>query len=111
MNGFANSAFLIAGGILILMGILFQRYTSRYDFMGMIFTSVWHIMRGRRSKDRLTEIEERLHEISSAGTVAGKARRVTSNVIGHFLAPIIGIISLICFVGGAVFIAVAVYAQ
>ncbi len=105
----STPALLISGAILIGIGLMLQNYASRYDFLGMLLSSIWQIIRGKRSAERPTEIEGRLNEIASAGTVFGKARRVTGNVIGHFVGPIVGLVSLGFFLGGGALVLFAIF--
>ncbi|MGF1620821.1 MAG: hypothetical protein ACFCUR_09420 [Rhodomicrobiaceae bacterium] len=99
-NGIANPGLWIAGALLLLAGIIIRRIVARYDFRGMLTSSVWQVARGRRTAEHKTEIEDRFNEIASAGTHSGKARRLTGNVVGHFVAPVMGLIGLAAFLPG-----------
>lgn len=105
------TAFLIAGAAFIVIGFLIRRYVSRYDFAGMAVDSAWHLARGRRTSENPTEIEERLSEITSAPTTVGKARRLGGNVVGYFLAPLLGLVSLIFIFGGLALLGAAYFLQ
>lgn len=109
MDFVSNPGLLIAGVIVFLIGLFFRRYASRYDFAGMAMSSAWHVARRKRTAERPTEIEERLAEIGSAKSVFSKAGRVGGNVVGHFLAPIMGFIGLILYVGGVILIGLGFY--
>ena len=100
MSEIANPGLWIAGALLLLVGILIRRIVARYDFRGMLTNSAWHVARGRRTAEHKTEIEERFDEIASAATNFGKARRLTENVVGHFVAPVMGLIGLLCILAG-----------
>jgi len=100
-----NPVLLAAGVIAFLFGMMVRNFVSRYDFAGMIASSFWHLIRGRRRPDKLTEVEERFKEIGSAATTLGKARRLSGNVIGHFVAPILGLIGLVLVRGGIALVA------
>lgn len=107
MDFVSNPPLLIAGIVAFVIGLLLDNYASRYDFRGMILGSLFQIVLGRRTKDRPTEVEERINEIGSATTHMGKARKVTSNIIGGFLAPIVGLAALILILGGLALIGAA----
>ena len=109
MDAISNPGLLIAGVLVILIGLFFRRYASRYDFASMAMSSAWHLARGKRTAEAPTEIEERLTEIRSAKSAFGKAGRVGGNVIGHFLAPVMGLIGLILYVAGVILIGLGFY--
>lgn len=109
MDFVSNPGFLIAGAVIFLIGVAFRRYAARYDFAGMAMSSAWQVARRKRSAENPTEIEERMTQIGSAKTTFGKMRRVGSNVIGHFLAPVMGVIGLILYLGGALLIGIGFY--
>jgi hypothetical protein len=109
MNRIENPGLWIAGALLLLAGLIIRRIVARYDFRGMLTSSVWQVARGRRTGEHKTEIEERFNEIASAATTFGKARRLTGNVVGHFIAPIMGLIGLVCILAGLGFWAAAFF--
>jgi hypothetical protein len=109
MDFVSHPGLLIAGVVSVLIGLLIRRFVSRYDFTGMAMSSAWQVARGRRTAERPTEIEERVNEIASAATTFGKARRLGGNVIGHFVAPILGLLGLILILGGAALMGAAYF--
>ncbi len=109
MDFVSHPGLLIAGAVTILIGLLIRRFVSRYDFAGLAMNSAWQVARGRRTAESPTEIEERLNEITAATTTFGKARRLGGNVIGHFVAPILGLIGLILILGGAALLGAAYF--
>jgi hypothetical protein len=105
----ASTGPLLAGGILILLGILILWRTSRYDLKGALMDSVWQIARRKRSADNPTAIEAKLREIQAEATLTGKARRVAKQVIGHYLAQALGIVALVVIGFGAILVAVGLF--
>jgi hypothetical protein len=105
----ATAIYLIAGTILIIIGYGFRQVASRYDFKEILLCSLWQLARGKRTAATPTDIEQRFGEITSAPTHLGKARQVGTNVAGHFIAPVLGLIGLLFIVGGLVLFWLAYY--
>lgn len=105
----ATAIYLISGTVLIAIGYVCRSIAARYDFKGMLFSSAWQVARGKRTAETPTDIEQRLGEITSAKTHLGKARRLGTNVVGHFLASVLGLIGLLCILGGLALYGLAYY--
>jgi hypothetical protein len=105
----ATATLLISGTVLIVIGYIFRSIAARYDFKGMLFSSAWQVVRGKRTTETPTDIEQRLGEISSAKTHLGKARRLGTNVAGHFMASALGLIGLLFILGGLALYGLAYY--
>jgi hypothetical protein len=82
---------------------------SRYDLKGAAIDSAWHVALGRRTAERRTPIEEKLHDIASAETMTGKATRAAGTVIGHFIAQVVSLIALVMMLVGLVLIAAGIW--
>lgn len=95
-----NITLYIAGGLLFLIGVILRRWASRHDLQGALTDSAWQVVRGKRRDGQTTEIEERFSEITSAPTTAGKVRRATGSIIGHFLSATAGLVGLILILAG-----------
>jgi hypothetical protein len=98
----ATALYLIAGTVLIAIGYVCREIASRYDIKEILLCSAWQVLRGKRTAATPTDIEQRLGEITSAPTHFGKARRVGTNVAGHIIAPVLGLIGLLFIIGGLV---------
>ncbi|MGI9404134.1 MAG: hypothetical protein ACR2OF_06465 [Hyphomicrobium sp.] len=96
----------VSGGILVALALLIWWRTSRYDVKGAAIDSVWQIARGRRTKHNPTAIEDMVHQIGSAPTHLGKARRTVFTVLGHFIAQALAVAALFMDVVGAVLLVV-----
>ncbi|MEJ2118916.1 MAG: hypothetical protein P8Y36_13930 [Alphaproteobacteria bacterium] len=105
----ATAVYLISGTVLIAIGYVFRSIASRYDFKGMLLCSAWQVMRGKRTAATPTDIEQRFGEINSANTKLGKARRLGTNVAGHFIAPVLGLIGLLFILAGLALYGLAYY--
>jgi hypothetical protein len=55
---------------------------------------------GKRTPATPTDIEQRLGEIASTPTHLGKARLLGTNIAGHFIAPVLGLMGLLFILGG-----------
>lgn len=97
-----NLILYIAAGISIFLGFLMRRWAGANDLIGMLKDSMWQLIRGKRRNGQLTDIEERMAEISSAPTTGGKIRRATGSVIGHLLSATVGLIGLVLILTGFV---------
>jgi hypothetical protein len=95
-----NHWMLIAGAVLIVLGLLLRRWASRYDLKEAALDSAWTTIRGRRSKDNPTALEAKLGDITSAPTIAGKATRAAGTVAGHFAAQVAGLGGLAMMAAG-----------
>jgi hypothetical protein len=105
----ATAIYIISGTILIAIGYICREIASRYDFKEILLCSAWQLMRGKRTAATPTDIEARFGEITSAPTHFGKARQLGTNVAGHFIAPVLGLIGLLFIVGGLVLYWLAYY--
>jgi hypothetical protein len=77
---------MLAGAVLVLLGILARRWASRYDLKGAALDSAWTLLRGRRTAERPTTIEAKLSEIQSQPTWTGKASKAAG--AAHMLAQV-----------------------
>jgi hypothetical protein len=105
----ATAIYIISGTILIAIGYVMRSIASRYDFKEILICSFFQWLRGKRTAETRTEIEQRLGEITSAPTHFGKARQLGTNVAGHFIAPVLGLVGLLFIVGGLVLYWLAYY--
>jgi hypothetical protein len=105
----ATAIYLISGTVLIAIGYVCREIASRYDFKEILLCSAWQLMRGKRTAATPTDIEQRFDEIAAAPTHFGKARQLGTNVAGHFVAPVLGLIGLLFIVGGLVLYWLAYY--
>ncbi len=105
----ATAIYLISGTILIAIGYVCRAIASRYDFKEMLLCSAWQVLRGKRTAATPTDIEQRFGEIASADSQLGKARRLGTNVAGHFIAPVLGLIGLLFILGGLALYGLAYY--
>lgn len=105
----ATAIYIISGSILLAIGYVFRSIASRYDFKEILLCSFFQWARGKRTEQTPTDIEQRLSEITSAKTHFGKARQVGTNVAGHFIAPVLGLIGLLFMLGGIVLFWLAYY--
>jgi hypothetical protein len=105
----ATAIYLISGTVLMAIGYVCREIASRYDFKEVLLCSAWQLLRGKRTAATPTDIEQRLGEISSAPTHLGKARRLGTNVAGHFIAPVLGLTGLLFIIGGLVLYWLAYY--
>jgi hypothetical protein len=105
----ATAIYVISGTVLIAIGYVCREIASRYDFKEILLCSLFQVLRGKRTATSRTDIEMRLGEISSAPTHFGKARRLGTNVAGHFIAPILGLAGLLFIAGGLLLYWLAYY--
>ena len=96
----ATAIYIISGTVLLLIGYGLRSIAARYDFQEMLLCSAWQLLRGKRTAASKTDIEVRMGEIASAPSHIGKARRLGTNVVGHFVAPILGLTGLLLMAGG-----------
>jgi hypothetical protein len=99
---------LIAGGAaLILIAMLIRWRTARYDLKDAAFDSAWTVLRGRRTPDNPTALEDKFNEIRAQPTWTGRATRAAGTVAGHFVAQALAVTALALTVAGAALIAFA----
>lgn len=105
----ANAWMMIVGGLLALLGIFIWRRTSRYDLKGAALESAWQTVRGRRTVENPTALDQRWNEIRNEATVTGKARRTAGTVIGHFVAQFLGVVAMVMLAAGVILIAAGIW--
>ena len=79
---------MLAGAVLVLLGILARRWASRYDLKDAALDSAWTLLRGRRTAESPTAIEARLSEIQSQPTWTDKASKAAGTGAAHMLAQV-----------------------
>ena len=77
---------MLAGAVLVLLGILARRWASRYDLKDAALDSVWTLLRERRTAESPTAIEAKLRDIQSQPIWTGKASRAAGTGAAHMLA-------------------------
>jgi hypothetical protein len=85
---------MLAGAVLVLLGILARRWASRYDLKDAALDSAWTLLRGRRTAERPTTIEAKLSEIRSQPTWTGKASKAAGTGAAHMLAQVGQVVAL-----------------
>lgn len=96
----ATAISLTAGTVLIVIGYICREIASRYDFKEILICSAVQLFTGRRTRATPTDIEVRLGEITSQRSHLGKAKQLGTNVAGHFIAPVLGLIGLLFILAG-----------
>jgi hypothetical protein len=101
--------YLVSGTVLIAIGYVCREIASYYDVKEILLCSAWQVLRGKRTPATPTDIEQRLGEIASAPTHLHKARLLGTNIAGHFIAPVLGLIGLLFILGGLSLYGLAYY--
>lgn len=109
MDFIAQHPFYVAGAAAVILGFLIRQWFGRYDLKEMAIESFWQLARGERTAETPTDIERKYHDIASAATTLGKARRATGSIIGHFLAQLMGLVGLVLILGGLVLLGVGYF--
>lgn len=91
----AFNAATIWGLILLACGFFLRWRTARYDLKDKAFSSAFQAVRGRRTNDNPTALEQELREITAQATLTAKATTAAGKVAGHFVAQVAGIAGLI----------------
>jgi hypothetical protein len=77
---------MVAGAVLVLIGIPIRRWAARHDLKEAAIDSAWTLLRGKRSAP--TAIEAKLNDIQSQATWTGKATKTAETAIAHGLAQV-----------------------
>jgi len=105
----SNEWMMIWGAALILFGIVIMWRTSRYDLAGAAAESAWQVATGGRTSENPTAIEQKIKDIASEASVAGKAKRAAGTVIGHFYAKVMGVVSMLMMLAGGIVLAAGIW--
>jgi hypothetical protein len=98
----AQTWLMLAGAMLILLGGLIRWRVSRYDLKDAAIDSAWTLARGRRTAENPTALEAKYREIESQPTWSGRAKTAAGTVAGHFIAQVLGVVSLVMIIAGLV---------
>jgi hypothetical protein len=79
---------MLAGAVLVLVGMLTRRWVARYDLRDAALDSAWTLLRGRRTADNPTAIEAKLRDIQAQPTWTGKATKAAGTGVAHLLAQV-----------------------
>ena len=91
---------MLAGAVSILLGGLMRWRTSRYDLKDAAIDSAWTLARGKRTAQNPTALEAKYREIHDQATWGGRAKKAAGTVAGHFIAQVLGVVSLVLMLGG-----------
>lgn len=96
----AQTWLMLAGAALILLGGLIRWWVSRYDLKDAAIDSAWTLARGKRTSENPTALEAKYREIESQPTWGGRAKKAAGTVAGHFIAQMLGVVSLVMMLAG-----------
>lgn len=88
------NGFTLWGLGLVALGLLLRWRTARYDLKDKALSSAFQAVRGKRSNDNPTALEQELRDITRQASLTGKATTAAGKVAGHFVAQIAGLIGL-----------------
>jgi hypothetical protein len=91
---------MLSGGGLILLAILILWRMGRHDLKGAAIDTAWQVATGRRTADNPTPIEEKLSEINSETSAAGRTRRAAGTVLNHFVAQFLSLAATVMLIVG-----------
>ena len=100
---------MLAGAVLILLGILIRWRTSQYDLKDAAIDSAWTLARGKRTAENPTALEAKYHEIRGQRTWGGRAKKAAGTVAGHFVAQLFAVVSLVMILAGVVLLGAAYF--
>ena len=98
----AQQWMMLVGAVSILLGGLMRWRASRYDLKDAAIDSAWTLARGKRTAENPTALEARYREIHDQATWGGRAKKAVGTVAGHFIAQVLGVVSLVLMLGGLV---------
>lgn len=96
----AQSWLMFAGAALILLGGLLRWRVSHYDLKDAAIDSAWTLARGKRTAETPTALEAKYREIEAQPTWSGRAKKTAGTVVGHFIAQVLGVVSLVMMLSG-----------
>jgi hypothetical protein len=105
------NGFTLWGLALVAVGLLLRWRTARYDLKDKVLSSAFQTVRGKRSSDNPTALDEELRDITSQVSMTGKATKAARKVAGHFVAQLAGLIALGLLLLGAVLMAYGMFAK
>ena len=100
---------LVAGGLLIVCGLLLLRWASRHDLKGLAIDTAWEVAKNRGRVDVETELGNRLKDLQAESSNVGRAKMVAGHAARHMAAQVASIAALIALAGGAILMALAVW--
>ena len=105
------NGFTLWGLGLVALGLLLRWRTARYDLKDKALSSAFQTVRGKRSNDNPTALEQELRDITSQASLTGKATKAAGKVAGHFVAQIASLIALGLLLLGAVLMLYGIWAK
>lgn len=109
MNALSHPYLLGFGALLLVVGFLLWRWSSRHDLKGMAIDAAWQVAKARGDIRTETELGSRLKEFATDGSNISRAKKATGYAVRHALAQIASIASLLMLLGGAGLIAAALF--
>ena len=105
------NAAMLWGLALLAFGLFVRWRTSRYDLQDKAISSAFQTVRGKRTSEMPTALEQELRDITSQATLTGKATTAAGKVAGHFVAQIAGLIGLVAMLIGAALMLYGIFAK
>jgi hypothetical protein len=104
MPHIANPWLLIAGLVLLILGVMLRRWASRHDLMsavaGGVKSAAFDAVRTGGKSLKGNPLTDKLQQVAAEGSHAGKAKKVAGFAVRHFVAQVAGIAGLIGILGG-----------
>ncbi len=100
---------LVAGGVLLVCGLLLLRWASRHDLKGLAIDTAWEVAKNRGRVDVETELGNRLKDLRAESSNVGRAKMVAGHAARHVAAQVATIVGLVALAAGAVLIALGVW--
>lgn len=105
------NGFTLWGLGLVVLGLLLRWRTARYDLKDKALSSAFQTVRGKRTNDNPTALEQELRDITSQASATDKATKIARKVAGHFVAQIARLIGLGLLLLGTVLVLYGVFAN
>lgn len=109
MNALSHPFLLAGGALLLLLGWMLWRWSSRHDLKGMAVDAAWQVAKNRGNLATETELGQRLRDVQADASSVGKAKKVAGYAARHFAAQVAGLAGLIGMAGGGALLALAIF--
>jgi hypothetical protein len=104
-----HPSLLVAGVVVLLIGIALNRWSGRHDMKGLAVGAAWKAATSRGKTAITPEIRAKMDAFNSEASTVGRGKQVAGMTIRHFVAQVVGLVSFVAILAGLALAAAGVW--
>ena len=95
-----HPSLLVAGIVLLAIGIALFRWSGRHDMKGLAMGAAWKAATSRGKAAMTPEIQAKMDTFNADKSTVGRGKQLAGMTIRHFVAQVVGIVSYLAILAG-----------